>query len=765
MVISTFGFGWLSTASAVTETLTGTAPLTMEGDLAAKMVEGLSRFVLRSLADSVETRQKLWQRDYNSHQAYVESVAPNRGHFKRYIGCVDERLPVDALHYFATTERPAQFFRTSQYTVSAVRWPVFDGVEGEGLLLEPNALAVAQVIAIPDADWTPEMLVGLADGIPPQSQFARLLAECGCRVVVPLLIDRSDTWSGNPKLGRMTNQPHREFIYRMAFELGRHIIGYEVQKVLALVDWMTQARLPIGIIGYGEGGLLALYSAAVDTRSDASLVSGYFQSRQEVWCEPLYRNVWGLLCEFGDAEIASLIAPRPLIIEASRGPEVDGPPPGREGRSGAAPGQLTPTPPDQQIRAEFERARLFYEQLGVEQHFTRVAPDDGLPGSVSALNHFLKALNVERSVEVTELPPPKPPIPTLPFSPEERLRRQFHQLVAFTQQLLREAPSRRREFWSRADKTSIGRWQETCQSYRSYFRDEVIGHCPPPSVPANPRTRVLYDEPCWAGYEVVLDVWEDVFAYGILLLPKDLKPGEHRPVVVCQHGLEGRPQDVADRRIESVYHAYGAQLAERGFVVYAPQNPYIGGNTFRQLQRQANPMKWTLFSFIVRQHERLLEWLSEQPFVDAKRIGFYGLSYGGVTAMRVPALLDGYALSICSANYNDWVTKVATFDSPYSYVFTSEYEMPEFDLGNTFNYAEMAGLIAPRPFMVERGHQDGVAPDEWVAAEYATVRRLYVNLGIPERTSIEYFDGGHEIHSQGTLHFLHKYLGWPETRT
>ena len=45
-----------------------------------------------------------------------------------------------------------------------------------------------------------------------------------------------------------------------------------------------------------------------------------------------------------------------------------------------------------------------------------------------------------------------------------------------------------------------------------------------------------------------------------------------------------------------------------------------------------------------------------------------------------------------------------------------EYEMPEFDLGNTFNYGEMAGLIAPRPFMVERGHDDGVAPDEWVCS-------------------------------------------------
>ena len=33
------------------------------------------------------------------------------------------------------------------------------------------------------------------------------------------------------------------------------------------------------------------------------------------------------------------------------------------------------------------------------------------------------------------------------------------------------------------------------------------------------------------------------------LLLQDLKPGERRPVVVCQHGLEGRPADVADPKI------------------------------------------------------------------------------------------------------------------------------------------------------------------------------------------------------------------------
>src|SRR5207248_3228210 len=141
---------------------------------------------------------------------------------------------------------------------------------------------------IPDADWTPEMLAGLAKGVPPKQQFARILAENGCRVLIPTLIDRQDTWSGNPAVGRQTNQPHREFVYRMAYEMGRHIIGYEVQKVLAAVDWFAKqdARLPVGVYGHGEGGLLALYSAALDERIEAAVVSGFFGKRDDVWQEP-----------------------------------------------------------------------------------------------------------------------------------------------------------------------------------------------------------------------------------------------------------------------------------------------------------------------------------------------------------------------------------------------------------------------------------------------------------------------------------------------
>jgi len=144
---------------------------------------------------------------------------------------------------------------------------------------------------------------------------------------------------------------------------------------------------------------------------------------------------------------------------------------------------------------------------------------------------------------------------------------------------------------------------------------------------------VIYETDKFTGWEVMLDVYPDVFSLGILVLPKDLKPGEKRAVVVCQHGLEGRPSDVADPKLDNpAYHTYAARLAEKGYIVFAPQNPYIGKTEFRQICRKAWPLGLSLWSFIVRQHEVILTWLrrSRMSMPPASP------STGSATAARAP---------------------------------------------------------------------------------------------------------------------------------
>jgi len=744
--------------------LPGTEPLVFDRDPAAEMVAGISRFADAAIADAAARRSRRSRRGSSPAQ-YRKSVAALRKRFRKIIGLVDDREP-PAMQILADAADPSATTvgEGDGYSIHAVRWPAVRNVEGEGLLLTPKGRPVADVVALPDCDSTPEMLVGQAPGLPAREQFARRLAECGCRVLVPALIDRQDTHSGIPG-ANMTNQPHREFIYRAAFELGRHIIGYEVQKVLAGVAWLraSQGRTgrSVGVSGCGEGGRLARYAAAAEEAVDAAAVCGYFQPRDRVWAEPIYRNVFGLLESFGDAEIASLVAPRALIVEACRHPRVDGPPQPSQGRSGAAPGRLA-TPAFDAVEAEFHRAEALVAGLRPKPSFCLVGDGRGDPGSDAALAALLAGLGTKRKLAPSSRRPRRGKQRT---DLAARLERQFRQLADDTQWALREAEFRREAFWASADDSSAAAWEKSCTWYRDYLWDEVIGRLPEATLPPRPRTRLLYDDPKFRGYEVMLDVYPDVFAYGILLVPKRMRRGERRPVVVCQHGLEGTSQRTTEPESDGVpYERFAAKLAARGFVTYSPQNPYIGGDAFRVLQRKLNPIKKSLFSVIVRQHQVTLRWLASLPFVDGQRMGFYGISYGGKTAMRVPALLPEYCLSICSADFDEWIWKNASTRHRYSYLRTGEYEMPEFDLGNTFNYAELSWLILPRPFMVERGHHDGVAPDEWVAYEYAKTFRRYDLLGLGDRTELEVFDGPHAIHGVGTFDFLHRHLRWPPRR-
>ncbi len=726
------------------EPLPKTKLLTEEGDLAAKMVAGMHKYLDRELAASRKNRDQLWKADLATPEAIAKSLPAKRERLRKLLGIVDERMPAK-LEYIGGPGNPSLVAELDGCKVHRVRWAVLPGVDAEGFLIEPKGKPKANVV----------YLGGLGAGAG-NRPYDIEHAQHGCRVLVVTMINRADELSGNERLKRQTNIPHREFVYRMAFEMGRTLIGYEVQKVLAAVDWFKaqDEALPVGVIGYGDGGMVALYAGAVDDRIHTTAVAGYFCQREHLHEEPIDRNLWGLLREFGDAEVARLYTPRGLHLHHSPPfPKWDGPV-ARPGSGGGAPGRIG-------ISGTFEQAKS--EQSRITGKPVALPPG-GAPDSFQEV--FMRDLGVwvsedfrrEQAVAyITKYKPAPDPEYTA------RHKRQFHQLVAFTQKLWRDSEATRKEFWKKADASSPEAWEKSCDGYRDYFHTEVIGKLPEPTMPLNPRTRQVYDEPKFTGYEVMLDVYPDVFAQGILLLPKDLKTGEKRPVVVCQHGLEGTPRHTIDVEANrTVYNHFSRRLVEMGFIVYAPQNPYYGQNTFRQLQRKANPLKLSLFSFIIRQHQRTIDWLETLPNVDAKKIAFYGLSYGGKTAMRVPAIEKRYCLSICSGDFNEWIGKNVSVDLDRSYMWTGEYEMYEFDLGNTFNYAEMAYLIAPRPFMVERGHDDGVGTDEMVASEFAKVRYLYQNrLKIGDRTAIEFFRGGHEIRAKGTFEFLEKHLGKP----
>lgn len=756
--------------------LEGTAPLVLEGPLDEVMVAGIDRFLLRKTAEQKVARRAAWRTGLADEAGRDAFRADARGRLRSILGVVDERVPGREVLLRGSAGAPIQVAATKEWSVLRVSFEVLEDVSAEGIVLLPAIPdPKAWVVAVGDADWSPEAFAGLLGDegeAGAASRLPRALVAGGCAVFIPAIVSRDDEFSGNRAV-RFTNQPHREYVYRPAFELGRHPIGYEIQKVLAGVDRIEagaaaagSALPPIGVCGVGEGGRIALLAAACDERIDAALVCGVFGPREDTWQEPIDRNVWRLLATASDAEAAALVLPRTLVVEAARAGTFAGPKPPREGRSGgAAPGRIVPVT-SEDLDDEFAAAAGYADSLGADTRLERHgdASDPQPAGGAHALAAFLRGLGVE---------PGRRPLPALDrlldaeavaAVDRDRQRRQVEELSRFTQRVLERSAAERGGDWAdvvgAAQRKDAAAAAAALAAHRERVRRDLIGVVDEAPLPLAARSRRIIDDPAFTGWEVTIDLWPEVIAGGILLVPKGVPPGEKRPAVVCQHGLEGVPMDVVTTEGPSypIYKAFAAELARRGYVTFAPQNPYRGHDRFRTLQRKGNPLGLSLFSTIIPQHGRIIDFLATLPEVDAERIGFYGLSYGGKTAMRVPPFEPRYALSICSADYDEWVRKNAVDHAPYSYVFTPEYEIFEWNMGRLANYAELSWLIWPRPFMVERGHDDGVAPDEWVAWEFAKTKRHYVKLGSAAEAEIEWFDGPHAINGAGTYDFLDRHL-------
>lgn len=736
-------------AAASPKVLPGTQPLEMEGDITSALVDGVDRFLLSQLDQAANSREKHWPALVNHDTTKPHPLA---GELATIIGLRDARVASPRLTIERDPQSGTAYVSGKTWHADLARWPVHTSVDATGLYVRPTQADIKfRAIVIPDAGQTPEQLIGGGVGQEQVMAWAASLAAVGGEVIVTTPVSRHR----EARKGRaiMTDQ---EYLYRSAFELGRHVLGYQVNETLAAIDSLTatsKVDVPVIVVGWGEGGWIALHAAAVSPTIDAVCISGHFQSRQNIWQEPIHRNVQSLLTKFGDAELAAMIAPRPVIIDAIAGPQVD------IGGDGGAPGKLTgPTVAD--AKSELARTHKILSHAKLDQFVQLVVPDQQptLAGaSPAAVQATLAAVGITTILDTDKHAVAVNPNVTL-ITPENRRREMLEKWDRFSQRVLEHAVDERAEYWKALKTDTLENFKATVEPYREKFDREVIGRWELPLLPPQPRTRLIYEKPKWVGYEVVMDVFPDVIAYGVLLLPRHQPAGERRPCVVFQHGLEGRPQDCIEGD-HPAYHDVAAKLAEQGYVVFAPQNLYIFHDRFRTLQRKSNPLGKTLFSTIIPQHQQICRWLAAQSQVDPQRIAFYGLSYGGKSAMRIPPLVPEYCLSICSADFNDWVWKNASTHAPHSYVWTMEYEIFEFDLGSRFNYAEMATLIAPRPFMVERGHFDGVAPDDRVAAEFAKVRHLYsAKLGLTNEARLEWFVGPHTINGQGTFEFLREKL-------
>jgi dienelactone hydrolase len=224
-----------------------------------------------------------------------------------------------------------------------------------GYLLTPKSGSspYAPVVCVPGHGRGVDDIVGIddkgrdrtdKDGY--QHDFAIQAAEHGLAAVAiePMCFGcRRDAKTKTHGLGQSSCQPTAG----AALLLGQTMIGWRVYDVMRTIDWIeTRKELDpkrVGCMGISGGGTCTQFSAALEPRIRAAMVSGYLNSYHASimsisHCIDNY--VPGILNWCESYDVAGLIAPRPLFVES---------------------GEKDNIFPIEASRASFERVKKVYE--------------------------------------------------------------------------------------------------------------------------------------------------------------------------------------------------------------------------------------------------------------------------------------------------------------------------------------------------------------------------------------------------------------------
>lgn len=682
----------------------------------------------KQIAATPELRDREWQPDYRSVEAYRTSLAAHRQDLRRMLGLVKP---------MSGAEPTIQTLEDGPVRVDDVRLEVAAGLEGRALVLVPAGKVQAGVVAIPDARESREQFVGLARGEEPATWLKALLGH-GVAVAVLITVERTTDYPyGRRSYIQNRRINRRQLLYRLGFIVGRTLLGLEVEQAEGWREYLER-RFGIpgkqtGVLGWQQGGMTALYAGAMGDWGAVSVVD-YFQTRENCWKEPVDRMLYGQLKEFGDAEVAGLVAPTPLeIVYTAKGPT-----------------------PEASVEAEAQRVERFYRGLKLPGRLRVEQAAEEQSALAKAALRISKLLGDRRTVA-----PARITVRVSEKAIAESRNEHFEAWHEYLKKLDAASGQVRREHWKLLE-TPQGERVAKAEELRKALA-KLMGTVPVPNTPLNPRTHLIRVTDKFVAFDVLLDALPGVHAYGQLLVPRGLKG--RLPVVICQHGLGGRPADMTGigSNPDPIYHALGAHLADLGYVVFSPYLtvPIRQEILVNPLVREAAALGMMRTSLELAKLHRIIDFLDTQPYVDPNRIAYYGLSYGGYSAIWMPPLEPRIKASVISGHFNDWRLKITDEGFPGSYLRYQDADFYNWNVLNRFTHLELTAAMYPRPVCVEFGQQDPTTTPEWHARAWAQVeawKKAWGLDGLNDRVTRVHFEGPHEVHGVGTFAFLNRFL-------
>jgi dipeptidyl aminopeptidase/acylaminoacyl peptidase len=154
--------------------------------------------------------------------------------------------------------------------------------------------------------------------------------------------------------------------------------------------------------------------------------------------------------------------------------------------------------------------------------------------------------------------------------------------------------------------------------------------------------------------QVIVTAEDGLKFHNQIFVPRDIKPGERRPAIIFTHGGPARQMLLGYHYMYFYHMAYAMNqyFANKGYVVVSVN--YRSGIGYGREFRTA-PNSGRNGSAEYQDLVAAGRYLQSRPDVDPKRIGLYGLSYGGLmTAMGLARNSDMFAAGVDIAGVHLW---------------------------------------------------------------------------------------------------------------
>lgn len=197
---------------------------------------------------------------------------------------------------------------------------------------------------------------------------------------------------------------------------------------------------------------------------------------------------------------------------------------------------------------------------------------------------------------------------------------------------------------------------------------------------------------------------------------------------------------------------YGLQFLRQGYTVYAPvlrgmgqrMESFTGSGIWQSscLEVSLNAMLCgkTLLGLRIWDVMRLIDTLPDQP------ITCVGFSGGGTLTMFTAALDQRITRIIVSGYLNTFQDSIMAMPHCACNYIPRLLEYVEM--------SDIAGLIAPRPLLIEHGKYDPIFPLAGLEKAYSALQEIYQQFGAASALDLNIFEGEHRWDGQGVTAWL-----------